>query len=165
MTATAITKSASEKKESSVIFKDLSWLWRTAYNVAVQGCAEWDESEEALSELFDLSRAVRTPPYFSGNCRRFTAYAQFMEGYCKACITDIDPTVYSHIIFASFCSISCRVFAVRQLSENSDQVRMSIQLLACLIVGTPVRSTSTNLPRYPRFQRESQLHTQHRPHS
>lgn len=45
-----------------------------------------------------------------------------MEAYCKASITDIDPIVYVHIILASFCSISCRVFAVRQLGDGVNQV-------------------------------------------
>ncbi|KAF8584952.1 SPO22-domain-containing protein [Ramaria rubella] len=101
-TAKTIAQSASEKKESSLIFKDLSWLWRTAYNVSVQGCTEWEDSEHLLSELFHLSRA-------------------FMEAYCEASITNVDPTVYTYIILASFSSISCRVFAVRQLSEDSNQ--------------------------------------------
>jgi hypothetical protein len=58
-----------------------------------------------------------------------------MEAYCQASITDIDPSVYSHIILASFSSISCRVFAVRQLGEDLDQVCISTRhILVCLIV-------------------------------
>lgn len=102
-----------------MIFKDLSWLWRTAYNVAIQGCAEWDDSEAFLSELFDLSRAVNL---FLLVHRIFAERVQFMEAYCKASITNIDPTVYNHIVLASFCSISCRVFAIRKLGERLDQV-------------------------------------------
>lgn len=60
MTAQAIIES--DLHGSPVNFKDLSWLWRTAYNVAVQGCADWEDSEDSLSELFDLSRVV-IPPF------------------------------------------------------------------------------------------------------
>lgn len=51
-------ESAQEKKDFPAMVKEVSWLWRTAYNTAVQGCSEWTDSEEQLAELFDLSRAV-----------------------------------------------------------------------------------------------------------
>lgn len=50
-----------EKNRTAVIAKDISWLWRTAYNCAVQGCTEW-EDEEAVSHLFDLARQVSCMP-------------------------------------------------------------------------------------------------------
>ena len=43
----------------SLIIKDVSWLWRTAYNCAAQGCTEWDNAEERVPPLFDVSREVR----------------------------------------------------------------------------------------------------------
>lgn len=41
-----------------LIFKDISWLWRSAYNCAVQGCSEWECAGEQISELFDISKEV-----------------------------------------------------------------------------------------------------------
>lgn len=102
-TAQTICESALKKKELPIIAKELSWLWRTAYNIAVQGCTDWDPGfEEQLADLFDLSRA-------------------FMESYQKASVTDSDPIIHGHIILAIFCSISCRIFAIRRFKESLDQ--------------------------------------------
>ncbi|KAH7330708.1 hypothetical protein B0J17DRAFT_580131, partial [Rhizoctonia solani] len=38
----------------AIIAKDLSWLWRTAYNAAVAGCQDWEEL--VVAEIFDLAR-------------------------------------------------------------------------------------------------------------
>lgn len=43
----------------SLISKDVSWLWRTAYNCAIQGCSEWEHCEKQISDLFDLAKDVR----------------------------------------------------------------------------------------------------------
>ncbi|GJJ13838.1 hypothetical protein Clacol_008095 [Clathrus columnatus] len=102
-TGNDVCDTAQEKKNLPAIVKELSWLWRTAYNIAVQGCSEWTDSEEQLAELFDLSRA-------------------FMDLYRKASVTTgPDNLVHDHIILASFSSISCRVFAVRRLGANVEQ--------------------------------------------
>jgi hypothetical protein len=50
------------KGNLAVVAKDISWLWRTAYNTTVSGCRDWDEL--AVAELFDLSREVRCMRYF-----------------------------------------------------------------------------------------------------
>jgi hypothetical protein len=52
-----IVQAALSKKEAAVILKDISWLWRTAYNTAVQGCIDWPS--EIVSDLFDISREAR----------------------------------------------------------------------------------------------------------
>ena len=51
---------ALESKQGTAVVgtKDISWLWRTAYNTAVQGCSEWDNQEDTISDLFDISRQV-----------------------------------------------------------------------------------------------------------
>lgn len=49
---------AQKEKTIHLITKDLSWLWRTAYNCAVQGCSEWVACEERISDLFDVARDV-----------------------------------------------------------------------------------------------------------
>ncbi|PSR82972.1 hypothetical protein PHLCEN_2v5942 [Hermanssonia centrifuga] len=63
VTAKTLIESFHATKRSTIIAKDVSWLWRTAYNCAVQGCAEWENSEEAVSDLFDIARNVRRLPW------------------------------------------------------------------------------------------------------
>ncbi|KIJ45216.1 hypothetical protein M422DRAFT_67355 [Sphaerobolus stellatus SS14] len=101
-TAQTICEEALRKDNKMLILKDISWLWRTAYNTAVQGCAEWDDSELHLADLFDLARA-------------------FMEAYRKTSLTDQDLTLQSHVMLASFSSLACRVFAVRRREEEEPQ--------------------------------------------
>ena len=36
----------------------MSWLWKSAYNCAVQGCSEWECDGEQISELFDIVKEV-----------------------------------------------------------------------------------------------------------
>ena len=47
----------------SLVIRDVSWLWRTAYNCAVKGCTEWDNAEDKVPPLFDVSREVRLVLY------------------------------------------------------------------------------------------------------
>ncbi|OSX68031.1 hypothetical protein POSPLADRAFT_1064401 [Postia placenta MAD-698-R-SB12] len=69
--------------------KDISWLWRTAYNCAIQGCTEWHNSEDRVAELFDIAR-------------------QFLETYRDSVLTDVDAEIHVHIINASFAAIAGR---------------------------------------------------------
>ncbi|KAG9124870.1 hypothetical protein FRC07_009933 [Ceratobasidium sp. 392] len=46
----------STKGNLAMIAKDMSWLWRTAYNAAVSGCRDWDEL--VVVKLFDLAREL-----------------------------------------------------------------------------------------------------------
>jgi len=49
----------SSKQDITTFAKDVSWLWRTAYNIAVQGCNDWGNGEDQVSDLFDLSKLVK----------------------------------------------------------------------------------------------------------
>lgn len=60
-TARVLIEAASAKKASALVAKDMAWLWRAAYNCAVQGCSDWPECELLIADLFDLSRQVRFP--------------------------------------------------------------------------------------------------------
>jgi hypothetical protein len=64
--AKILTEKAVAQKSFAMVAKDVSWLWRTAYNCAVQACSEWVNCEERIAELFDISRQVRatTAEYF-----------------------------------------------------------------------------------------------------
>jgi hypothetical protein len=39
--------------------KDLSWLWRAAYNLAVDSCSAWGGTNERTARLFGLAVEVR----------------------------------------------------------------------------------------------------------
>ncbi|KAJ7115262.1 meiosis protein SPO22/ZIP4 like-domain-containing protein [Mycena epipterygia] len=114
-TAKILAEAACAQKAVALIIKDISWLWRTAYNCAVQGCAEWERNEERISELFEVARDLLC------TC-------------CEASPVDVDADLYLHLITASFSGTSARVFAarltaahgtidVRLLRENAAEVR------------------------------------------
>ncbi|KAF8139351.1 meiosis protein SPO22/ZIP4 like-domain-containing protein [Mycena galopus ATCC 62051] len=114
-TAKILSEVASAQKAIALIIKDVSWLWRTAYNCAVQGCAEWERSEIRISQLFEVARDLLTI------C-------------CDASPVDVDADLYLHLINASFSGVSGRIFASRSstaggaidinvLRENATEVR------------------------------------------
>ncbi|KAJ6559308.1 meiosis protein SPO22/ZIP4 like-domain-containing protein [Mycena sp. CBHHK59/15] len=98
-TAKILAEAACAQKAIALIIKDVSWLWRTAYNCAIQGCAEWDRSEERVSELFEVARDL-------------------LSACCEASPIDVDADLYLHLINASFSGVSGRVFAGRLAAAN-----------------------------------------------
>ena len=58
----------STKKGIAVIARDISWLWRMAYNSAVKGCSTWECPDDLVSDLFDISREVRVDVFSSIEC-------------------------------------------------------------------------------------------------
>lgn len=56
--ARTLVETALKEQKIAVIMKDLSWLWRTAYNCAVQGCAEWENSADQVTDLFEIAQQV-----------------------------------------------------------------------------------------------------------
>ena len=51
-------EAACAEQKLTLVKKDVSWLWRTAYNCAIQGCSEWKDAEAQATELFEISREV-----------------------------------------------------------------------------------------------------------
>ncbi|KAH9947352.1 meiosis protein SPO22/ZIP4 like-domain-containing protein [Amylocystis lapponica] len=86
-TATALVADLAARRSATMVAKDISWLWRTAYNCAIQGCSEWEDSEEKVAELFDIAR-------------------QLLEAYCTSVLSDVDAEVQVHIINASFAAVA-----------------------------------------------------------
>ncbi|KAG6819251.1 hypothetical protein H0H93_013770, partial [Arthromyces matolae] len=82
-----LAEAACSEKAMSLISKDVSWLWRTAYNCAVQGCSEWERCEERIANLFDIARAL-------------------LEALCQASPVEMDPDIYSHLVNASFSAVA-----------------------------------------------------------
>ncbi|KAJ7877618.1 meiosis protein SPO22/ZIP4 like-domain-containing protein [Mycena leptocephala] len=124
-TAKILAEAACAQKAIALIIKDVSWLWRTAYNCAVQGCAEWEGSEVRISQLFEVARDLLT------TC-------------CESSPVDIDADLYLHLINASFSGVSGRVFAGRstaadgtidiaRLRENTAEVKMCKQKILSIM--------------------------------
>ncbi|KAH7906954.1 meiosis protein SPO22/ZIP4 like-domain-containing protein [Hygrophoropsis aurantiaca] len=83
-------------ENSALVIKDISWLWRTAYNSAIQGCADWEHCEEQISQMFDIAR-------------------QLLEIYISNSLIDVDAGIYLCLINSSFASVSGQVISVREL--------------------------------------------------
>ncbi|KAH6905889.1 meiosis protein SPO22/ZIP4 like-domain-containing protein [Coprinopsis sp. MPI-PUGE-AT-0042] len=94
-TAKILALSALEQKAVSIIQKDVSWLWRTAYNCAVQGCSEWEGCGEQISELFDMARIL-------------------LDVCWKATPLDIDKESCIFLINSVFAAVTGRVFSTRE---------------------------------------------------
>jgi hypothetical protein len=58
-TAQMIVEEAFAEKREAMMVKDVSWLWRTTFNLAVDGCASWGGGAENVSRLFDICAEVR----------------------------------------------------------------------------------------------------------
>ncbi|KAF7969735.1 hypothetical protein HWV62_26088 [Athelia sp. TMB] len=105
-TANSLVQQALSVQKASLVVKDISWLWRTAYNTAVQGCSEWDNSETALTDLFQVATELLTV-------------------YCDTVLVDVDADVYLHLINASFSAITGRVFHTRQVIGQNGSIEES----------------------------------------
>jgi len=100
------------------MFKEISWLWKTAYNCAVQGCTEWENAGDQISELFDIAREVslrrrwtRThnfclnPLFFD---LPDSAALQMLECCCHSSPIEIDADLCLHLANSSFAAVSGR---------------------------------------------------------
>ncbi|KAH6880612.1 hypothetical protein BKA70DRAFT_1378100 [Coprinopsis sp. MPI-PUGE-AT-0042] len=101
-TAKILALSALEQKAVSIIQKDVSWLWRTAYNCAVQGCSEWEGCGEQISELFDMARIL-------------------LDVCWKATPLDIDKESCIFLINSVFAAVTGRVFSTRETMTTAGR--------------------------------------------
>lgn len=85
--------------------KDISWLWRTAYNCAVQGCTEWGDGE-AASRLFDVSREVSSLFLLLPTLTHAIYPQQLLELYCTLVLTEPDAELTVYIANASFAAVA-----------------------------------------------------------
>ncbi|KAH9850619.1 meiosis protein SPO22/ZIP4 like-domain-containing protein [Lenzites betulinus] len=98
-TALSVVAALETKEANAVGTKDVSWLWRTAYNTAVQGCSEWENQEDSISDLFDIAR-------------------QLLQIYTRCPAVDTDAELQMFLINASFAGAAGRVFASRRQASN-----------------------------------------------
>ncbi|KIK99445.1 hypothetical protein PAXRUDRAFT_30503 [Paxillus rubicundulus Ve08.2h10] len=105
-------------ENAALVIRDVSWLWRTAYNCAIEGCSNWDDQGEQVSHAFDIAR-------------------ELLELYVSRTIAEVDPSTYMYIANASFAATSGRVILTRErLSHEGVVVReilqtASIDIKAC----------------------------------
>ncbi|KAF7293678.1 hypothetical protein MIND_01147800 [Mycena indigotica] len=122
-----LAQDALTEKAISLVIKDVSWLWRMAYNCAVQCCAEWEEgNHERVSELFEVARDL-------------------LATYCEAALdVPADVSNYMHLINATFSGVSGRVFAARlsatdgtidanRLRENAARVSAAKTSISAIV--------------------------------
>jgi len=94
----------------SAIRKDVSWIWRSGYNTAVEGCTAWEGVELGIATLFELTEQLMV-----------LAAEDLLEADAKE--------INVHRCFAAFSSISGKVFAARHLvKEKSSELQQSIML-------------------------------------
>ncbi|KAH7884118.1 hypothetical protein F5I97DRAFT_1969338 [Phlebopus sp. FC_14] len=91
-------------EDAALVIRDLSWLWRTAYNCAIDGCTNWDNETGQVSTAFDLAR-------------------QLLELYVSRSVTEVEPNVYLYIANASFAATSGRVILARERLAQDDNTR------------------------------------------
>ncbi|KAG8763910.1 hypothetical protein FRC11_009432 [Ceratobasidium sp. 423] len=122
----------------AVIAKDLSWLWRTAYNAAVTGCQDWEEL--VVAEIFDLSR-------------------ELMEAYSTTLAAAQDMEVKECMVLSSFSATSGRLFVARRLgsappawSEDgcpTDVLYGALEAMLC----SSLRSKNISIDKFSRWLR------------
>ncbi|CEL58335.1 hypothetical protein RSOLAG1IB_03081 [Rhizoctonia solani AG-1 IB] len=103
-----LVKAMASKDNLPIISKDLSWLWRTAYNAGVAGCQDWEEL--IVAEILDLSR-------------------EFMELYSTTLAAAQDLELKRSILLSSFTSISGRLFVARRLGSTPPAVELYTRLV------------------------------------
>ncbi|TBU48727.1 meiosis protein SPO22/ZIP4 like-domain-containing protein [Dichomitus squalens] len=88
-TSLSLVTALQSNLNTAVDRRDISWLWRTAYNAAVQGCAEWEDHEYTISDLFDIAR-------------------QLLESYLNFPAVDAEIGLHVFLINASFAGAAGR---------------------------------------------------------
>ncbi|KZS90228.1 SPO22-domain-containing protein [Sistotremastrum niveocremeum HHB9708] len=130
-TALELCKKACSVNRASFILKDVSWLWRTAYNTAVSGCADWDDCELAVSNLFDVA-------------------LDLMDIFSKESVAEPDVEMYGYKVYAAFAAVSGKVFTSRGLSVAAEKealqkrILTDIAALRILIQGSEKKSDITS---------------------
>ncbi|KAI5885045.1 uncharacterized protein SCHCODRAFT_02594205 [Schizophyllum commune H4-8] len=101
-TARILVQTACERKALHLINKDVGWLWRTAYNAAVQGCTEWEDADR-VAQLFEVA-------------------SELLDISVKESPVEVDRDQYLYLANASFCAICGRVFALRETISSSGKL-------------------------------------------
>lgn len=90
------------------MIRDISWLWRTAYNCAIDGCSNWEHQGEQVSEAFDSAREVGILHGLVVYVYVLIALKQLLEIYISRTLTEVEPNAYLYIANAYFAATSGR---------------------------------------------------------
>lgn len=90
-------------EQPAMLSRDVSWLWRTAYNCAIQACSDWEAREDQISDIFDAARRL-------------------LELYTLHATVDVDQAIYIYLVNASFASASGRVMSFRRLRSQTESI-------------------------------------------
>ncbi|ELU43357.1 SPO22 domain-containing protein [Rhizoctonia solani AG-1 IA] len=121
-----LVKLMASKNNLVLIAKDLSWLWRTAYNAAVTGCQDWEEL--VVAEILDVSREVRAGIY----C------ASILQ--CISFISIVDGCVFDY--FGRLTGLRADCTEVRNTTDLSI-----IQVFVARRLGSTSQALYTRLAR------------------
>ncbi|KAI0078527.1 hypothetical protein K474DRAFT_1660335 [Panus rudis PR-1116 ss-1] len=88
--------------QATTVAKDISWLWRTAYNTAVHGCSTWQDAETQIAELFEEAQKL-------------------LEIYVEAMLTDVSADAFVYLVNATFATAAGKMFAFRKSLTSSDR--------------------------------------------
>ncbi|KAH0838692.1 hypothetical protein J3R83DRAFT_7020 [Lanmaoa asiatica] len=125
--AKSLVESVTHENEAMII-RDVSWLWRTAYNCAIEGCSNWEDQGEQVSEAFDTAREA---------------------GIFHGSVMEVEPSAYMYIANASFAATSGRVILARErMSQDNISTNKSAETLLTEIKGCRTR-VSDVLPKVP----------------
>ncbi|OCB89780.1 hypothetical protein A7U60_g3040 [Sanghuangporus baumii] len=114
--ASALVNTAVTGRNAPLIAKDVSWLWRTAYNIALQGCSEWRDADIQIGELFELSH-------------------ELAHAYSRIAVANTETDVYICMAHSAFSSLSARIFSLRFSTADSGDKRQEWDMLLRVING------------------------------
>ncbi|KAG1746972.1 meiosis protein SPO22/ZIP4 like-domain-containing protein [Suillus lakei] len=104
MNVAAVTV-AESCEQPAMLVRDISWLWRTAYNCAIQACSDWEDREDQISDIFDAARRL-------------------LELYILHATVEVDQAIYVYLVNASFASASGRVMSFRRLRSQTESIEI-----------------------------------------
>ncbi|KAG2072988.1 SPO22-domain-containing protein [Suillus decipiens] len=90
-------------EQPAMLARDISWLWRTAYNCAIQACSDWEDREDQISDIFDAARRL-------------------LELYTLHATVDVDQAIYVYLVNTLFASASGRVISFRRLRSQTESI-------------------------------------------
>ncbi|KAG1908825.1 uncharacterized protein F5891DRAFT_1180389 [Suillus fuscotomentosus] len=107
-------------EQPAMLSRDVSWLWRTAYNCAIQACSDWEDREDQISDIFDAAR--RVSDFLTTILPGVNQITQLLELYTLHATVDVDQAIYIYLVNASFASASGRVMSFRRLRSQTESI-------------------------------------------
>jgi hypothetical protein len=130
------------QEDATMMIRDISWLWRTAYNCAIDGCSNWEHQGEQVSEAFDSAR-------------------ELLEIYISRTLTEVEPNAYLYIANAYFAATSGRVILARErISQDNVPTGKPAETLLAEIKSCRARVSDvlSKVPADSQPQLHSYLH-------